>query len=77
MRGLGMRFVRRIIAVDLVQVDHLRVDPVLRYIEHQAARFGGDRSCGIDLDRSQKSLGATGLHSGLDEQAIHKALLLF
>lgn len=75
--GLGMRFIRGIIAVDFVQVDYLRIESVLRHIEYEAAWLVGDRSCGIDLDRCQEILGATGLHTGLDKQAIHKSPILF
>ncbi|MNH26339.1 hypothetical protein D3C79_863880 [compost metagenome] len=77
MRCQGVCLIGGIVTVDLVEVDHVGIEAVLRHVEHQATGLGCHGSSGIGLDGGQKSLGAAGLHACLDKQAIHMALLLF
>lgn len=77
MRGAGVRLVGRVIAIDLVQIDQVRVLSVAGNVEHQAAGLGGHGSGGVDLDGIDEGLGTAGPEAGLDKDAVHGNFLLF
>jgi hypothetical protein len=71
-----VRFERRFVPVDFVEIIDVLVLPVLQHVEAHAARLIALGPQGIRLDRRQKTLVRFGLHPDFDPNRQHRIPLL-
>src|SRR5262249_50282667 len=71
MRRRAGRFERRLVAIDLVEIEGVRLAGILQYVEPGTARFVALRAQRVDLDCLEEILPAVRLHPYLHPNRDH------